>query len=54
MRKAHIVLGKRTSLKATKFGREACDSQLNRIKRGIFQKSVNKGKIYFEALYLRD
>ena len=45
MKKAHIVLGKRTSLKGTKFGREVGDSQLNRIKRGIFQKSVNKGKI---------
>ena len=37
---------------ATKFGKQTCvigDSHLNRIKRNIFQKSVNKGKTYFNV-----
>ena len=57
----HIVPGRRTYSQATKFGKKICvigDSHLNRIKRNIFQKSVNgEGKhtlMFFEALHLRD
>ena len=42
----HIVPGRRTYSQATKFGKKICvigDSHLNRIKRNIFQKSVNGG-----------
>ena len=49
-KKAHIVPGRRTYSEATKFGKKICvigDSHLNRIKRNIFQKSVNGGKTYF-------
>ena len=49
-RKARIVPGRRTYVEATKFGKKICvigDSHLNRIKRHIFQKSVNGRKIYF-------
>ena len=60
-KKAHIVPGRRTYSEATKFGKKICvisDSHLNRIKRNIFQKSVNgEGKhtlMFFEALHLRD
>ena len=38
-RKAHIVLGRRTNVEATKFGKKICvigDSHLNRTKRNIF------------------
>ena len=38
-RKAHIVLGRRTHVEATKFGKKICvigDSHLNRTKRNIF------------------
>ena len=37
-------------MEATKFGKKICvisDSHLNRIKRNIFQKSVNEWKTYF-------
>ena len=37
---------------ATKFGKQTCvigDSHLNRIKRNIFQKSVNRRKTYFNV-----
>ena len=37
---------------ATKFGKQTCvigDSHLNRIKRNIFQKSINKEKTYFNV-----
>ena len=40
-RKAHIVPGRRTYSEATNFGKNICvigESQLNRIKRNIFQK----------------
>ena len=50
--KVSIVPGKRTYAEATKFGKKICvirDRQLNRIKRNIFQKSVNGGKTYFKA-----
>ena len=59
-RKARIIPGRRTYVEATKFGKKICvigDSHLNRIKRNIFQKSVNGGKhtlMFFEALHLRD
>ena len=49
-RKVRIVPGRITYLEATKFGKKICvigDSHLNRIKRNIFQKSVNGGKTYF-------
>ena len=39
-------------MEATKFGKKICvigDSHLNRIKRNIFQKSVNSGKTYFNV-----
>ena len=51
-RKARIVLDSRTYLEATKFGKKNCvigDSHLKRIKRDIFQKSVNGGKTYFNV-----
>ena len=51
-RKARIVPGRRTYSEATKFGKKICvirDSYLNRIKRNIFQKSVNGGKAYFNV-----
>ena len=51
-RKARIVPGRRTYVEATKFGKKICvvgDSHLNRIKRNIFQKSVNGGKTYFNV-----
>ena len=59
-RKARIVPGRRTYSEATKFGKKICvigDSHLNRIKRNIFQKSVNGEKTYFNVfrvLHLRD
>ena len=49
-RKARKVPGRSTYVEATKFGKKICvigDSHLNRIKRHIFQKSVNGRKIYF-------
>ena len=51
-RKARIVTGRRTYVKATKFGKKICvigDSHLNRIKRNIFKKSVNGEKTYFNV-----
>ena len=51
-RKACIVLGRRTYLEATKFGKKICvigDSHLNRIKRNIFQKLVNRGETTFNV-----
>ena len=51
-RKARIVPGRRTYVEATKFGKKICvigDSHLNRIKRNIFEKSVNRGKTYFNV-----
>ena len=51
-KKAHIVPGRRTYSEATKFGKKICvisDSHLNRIKRNIFQKSVNGGETYFNV-----
>ena len=39
-------------MEETKFGKKICvvgDSHLNRIKRNIFQKSVNGGKTYFNV-----
>ena len=59
-REVRIAPGRRTYSEATKFGKKICvigDSNLNRIKRNIFQKSVNGGKhtlMFFEALHLRD
>ena len=59
-RKVCIVLGSRTFLEATKFEKKICvisDNHLNRIKRNMFKKLVNRGKTYlnvFEALHLRD
>ena len=50
--KVRIKPGKRTYSEATKFGKKICvigDSHLNRIKRNIFQKSVNSGKTYFNV-----
>ena len=44
--------GMKTYSEATKFGKKICvvgDSHLNRIKRNIFQKSVNGGKRYFNV-----
>ena len=58
--KAHTVPGRRTHSEETKFGKKICvigDSHLNRIKRNIFQKSVNGEKhtlMFFEELHLRD
>ena len=51
-RKTRIVPGRRTYSEATKFGKKICvigDSHLHRIKRDIFQKSVNGRKTYFNA-----
>ena len=51
-RKARIVPSRRTYSEATKFGKKVCvigNSHLNRIKRNIFQKSVNGGKRYFNV-----
>ena len=51
-RKACVVLGRRTYSEATKFGKKICvigDSQLNKIRRNIFQKLVNGGKTYFNV-----
>ena len=51
-RKARIIPSRRTYVEATKFGKKICvvgDSHLNRIKRNIFQKSVNGGKTYFNV-----
>ena len=59
-RKTRIVQGRETYSEATKFGKKICvigDSYLNRIKKNIFQKSVNVGKTHinvFEAVPLRD
>ena len=50
--KARIVQGRITYSEATKFEKKICvifDSSLNRIKRNIFQKLVNVGKIYFNV-----
>ena len=50
--KVRIKPGRRTYSEATKFGKKICvigDSHLNRIKRNIFQKSVNSGKTYFNV-----
>ena len=44
--------GRRKYSEATKFGKKICvigDSQLKRIKKNIFQKSVNGGETYFNA-----
>ena len=51
-RKAHTGPCRRTYVEATKVGKKICvigDSHLNRIKRNIFQKSVNGGKRYFNV-----
>ena len=51
-RKTRIVPGRRTYSEATKFGKKICvigDSHLHRIKRDIFQKSVNGRKTYFNV-----
>ena len=51
-RKAHIVPGRRIYSKVTNFGQKICvigDSHLKRIKRNIFQKSVDEGKTYFNV-----
>ena len=51
-KKARIVPSRRTYLETTKFAKKICvigDSHLNRIERNIFQKSVNKGKRYFDV-----
>ena len=51
-RKARVVPGRRTYSEAAKIGKKICvigDSHLNRIKRSIFQKSVNGGKTYFNV-----
>ena len=56
-RKARIVPGRRTYVEATKFGKKICvisDSHLNRIKRNIFQKSVNGGETYFKCFSKRN
>ena len=51
-RKAHTGPCRRTYVEATKVGKKICvigNSHLNRIKRNIFQKSVNWGKTYFNV-----
>ena len=59
-KKERTVRGKRTYAEVTKFEKENCvigDSHLNRIRRNIFQKLVNRAETcfnVFEALHLRD
>ena len=60
-RKAHILSGKKTYAEAIKFAKKVClisnSRHLDRIKRNIFQKSVNGGKhilMFFEMLLVMD
>ena len=51
-KKSRIVPGRSTYLDATKSGKKICvigDSHLNRTKRNIFQKLVNRWKTYFNV-----